>query len=436
MTRRVASPLSLIALVAALSLGGGGVRAANVAVENPAAESAAPKSLEIPEPGTRSKPSILGLGPPRPSFMNDVPLPDTKPAKPEKPVARDPLPKLRLTGMIETGDADRLRAILTKLRKEHPKADPLAVMEMSSMGGSLTEGFLIGSMLREFKVMAVVRKQDFCMSSCALAFLGGNVHRKPPEEYPKECNVEIGGKVAFHNFFLNRNGLRAETDNDPVQSRLQGFADARGGAALLIKYAGDMGLPPNFVASMMGRPVEDFQYIETISQFLMLHVCPIGLPRPQVALPAQAVNVCSNSLGSVDDIGPMQARQIKTDEIKPYLLGRVQAGMKSGKGKSALAEQIAAAGRSPDKIDKIYDELRDAGVPLPDIVGPTFEVDKGAADNPEAVCYVSLSEADPDSYDVAMSSARGFADPPHVPPENSRRLFLFDRKAVVNPKPH
>ncbi|MDI1264936.1 MAG: hypothetical protein PS018_16920, partial [bacterium] len=142
------------------------------------------------------------------------------------------LPTLRLTGRLETGDADKLRAILAKLPVPTGAnaENPVAIIELSSIGGSLTEGFEIGTLLRKFKVIAVVRKKDLCLSSCALAFLGGNVFHKP-STYPNDCNLEIGGKVAFHNFSLNRNGLREVTPDDPVASRLQGFADARGGAA-------------------------------------------------------------------------------------------------------------------------------------------------------------------------------------------------------------
>src|SRR5471032_2719179 len=325
MRRALAAVLTIMGLMLCLPP----AQAANIIVETPAGGATA-KSPAIPPSGTTRIPSVREFGPQRPAFMNDTPPPGEKPAAAapvQKPVV---LFKLRLTGMIETGDADKLRAILDKLVAGGAKTDgPMAIVELSSMGGSLTEGFLIGTILREFKVIAVVRQRDFCMSSCALAFLAGNMHREPPDKYPKECNVEIGGKVAFHNFFLNRNGLREVTVEDPVQSRLQGFADARGGAALLIKYAGEMGLQPSFVASMMGRPVDDFQYIETVGQFLSLHVCPIGLERPPMPIETQVVNICSNSIESTEATVPLRARLMKPEDVKLYLLERVQAYMQT-----------------------------------------------------------------------------------------------------------
>jgi hypothetical protein len=356
-------------------------------------------------------------------------------ARPSKPVAPRPMPRLRVTGMIETGDAEKLHAELARLAAAPgaPADGPLSTIELSSMGGNLIEGFEIGGLLRKFRMIAVVRKRDLCLSSCALAFLGGNAHHVASTG-AGECNIEIGGKVAFHNFFLNRNGLREATSTDPVASRLQGFADARGGAAMLVKYAGEMGLQPNFVASLIGRPVEEFQYIETVGQFLAFHVCPIGLAPPSTSMEVQARNVCINSTGKAEATASLPVRAIPTDQAKLYLLERVQANMQSSRARGRLSAQLASGAvmRNRQEIDRLYDDLRAAGVALPDIVGPTFEIASGRSDT---TCYVSLSPDDPDGYDVSLFGPRGFADPPNQAPANARRLFLFDKNDVVNPKP-
>lgn len=348
------------------------------------------------------------------------------------------LPVLRLTGRLETGDAEKLRAMLAKLpvTAASKAGNPLAVIELSSIGGSLTEGFEIGLLLKERKVIAVVRKRDLCLSSCALAFLGGNAFHVPTA-YPKDCNLEIGGKVAFHNFSLNRNGLRDVTSTDPVASRLQGFSDARGGAAELMKYAGELGLPPNLVSSIIGRPTEDFQYIESIGQFLSLRVCPIGVGRPSIALPVQASNVCDHSTGWRDPALVLEARAIPATQAKRYMLERVQEDMRAAKARGRLADQLGdgAVMRVKEEIDRLYDDLRAAGVALPQILDETFEVGRYRAGTFEVVCYVSLSSDDPDKYDVVVRGPRGLTDPPLLPPENARRLFLFGRDDMINPRP-
>jgi hypothetical protein len=344
---------------------------------------------------------------------------------------------LRMTGVIDQGDADKLRKALSDLPPAaRTGAGPLTTLELSSMGGSLPDGFEIGRLLREFKVVARVRQQDVCLSSCAFAFLGGNIHR-PPAPYPTECNLELGGKVAFHNFALNSYSLQTGTPADPIASRLQGFAEARGGAALLVKYAGEMGLPANFAANIMGRPVDQFQYIETVGQFLSFRVCPIGLTRPAIALAAQAANVCNNSAGWNLPPADLKAEALPEDRVKLVLLQRLQEHMLSSKARGRLAAQLASGAvmRVREEIDRLYDDLRAAGVSLPDILGPTFQVWSEADAAQGQVCYVSLSPDDPDRFDVVMQGARGFTDPAREPPGNARRLFLYDRNDAINRRP-
>lgn len=347
-------------------------------------------------------------------------------------------PTFRLTGMIEVGDAEKLRDILVKLQGVAPAKTnvPLATIELSSLGGSLSEGIKIGQLLKSYRVVAVVRKQDLCLSACALALLGGTAVRAAAS-YPHDCNVEVGGKVAFHNFFLDRSELRELTHDDPVASRLQGFADARGGAAMLIRYAADMGLPPSFVANLMARPVEEYQYIETIGEFLELNLCPIGVERPSLPMSHQAANVCNNSLPTPVPVSSMIVGPIAGPQVRQYMLERVQEGLNAAKAKGRLADQLAtwSVMRTRDEVDKLYDDLRAAGVALPEIVGPTFEVAVNQGGRYRAACYVSLSQTDPDRYDVVLQGSRSLADATRQPPGNARRLFLYDRRDVANQRP-
>ena len=347
-------------------------------------------------------------------------------------------PRLRLTGMIEAGDAEKLREQLIKLQASSPAKSgmPLATIELSSLGGNLSEGIRIGELLRSFKVVAVVRKQDVCLSACALALLGGNAVRTAAA-YPSDCNIEIGSKVAFHNFFLDRSALRSGTHDDPVASRLQGFADARGGAAMLIRYAADMGLPPNFVANLMARPVEEFQYVETIGELLALNLCLVGLERPALPMSHQAVNVCNNSLAAPAPLSAFIVGPIAAPQARQYMLERVQAGMNAAKAKGKLADQFAtwSVMRVKDEVDKLYDDLRAAGVALPELVGPTFEVSLNQSGRVRPACYVSLSATDPDRYEVVLQGERGLTEAIRKPLANARRMFLFDRLTVVNQRP-
>lgn len=347
------------------------------------------------------------------------------------------VPLLRLTGVIEVGDAAKLEQLLDRLSRSTAARSnaPLTTIELSSMGGSLFDGIAIGRLLKKYRMVAVVRQRDFCLSSCALAFLGGNEADVPPT-YPTRCNVEVGAKVAFHNFFLNPQLLVPTTDTDPVAGRLQGFSDARGGAAALVRYAADVGMPPSFAASLMGRPVDEFQYVETVGQFLSYGICPIGLGPPSLPLEQQAINVCRNSDGEAAP-ARLQARPLPRQHVKRYLLERVQANMQGSTARGRLAELLASGRvmRVPEEIERLYDDLRASGMALPGIVGPTFEIlseERGAI---EVACYVSLSADDPEAFDVVVSGKRGLGFPPRDAPDRARRLLLYDRNTVINPRP-
>ena len=369
------------------------------------------------------------------SGFSIIPSAQAAPASPSNVLQ---IPAVRLNGYFMPGDADKMRSTLQTLTS-YPAAKgegPLTTVEFSSLGGSLMEGFEIGALLRKFNLVGVVRARDLCLSSCAFALVGGNV-QEVPQSYPTRCNIEIGGKVGFHNFFLNSAALRDSTENDPVASRMQGFADARGGAASLVKYAAQMGLPPSFVASLIGRPPDQFQYVETVGQFLSLGVCPIGLTRPSIPIEEQAKNICANSMRDADLDLDLQVRLLPAQQVKRYLLERVQAQIQASRARGRLAGLLANAAvmRVSEEIDRLYDDLRGAGTSLPEIVGPTYEVSLKRDDTLEPACYVSLSSDEPDVFDVVVTGQKGFADPPRLPPENARRLFLFSRNTVINPRP-
>ncbi len=206
---------------------------------------------------------------------------------------------------------------------------------------------------------------------------------------------------------------------------------------MLIKYAADMGLPPSFVANLMARPVEEFQYIETIGEFLELKLCPIGLERPSLPMSHQAANVCNNSLATPVPLSSFIVGPIATPQVRQYMLERVQDGMNAAKAKGRLADQLAtwSVMRTKDEVDKLYDDLRAAGVALPEIMGPTFEVAINQGGRYRAAL---LCQPVGDRSGQIRRRPPGRAQPAEVtrmPPANARRMFLYDRRDVANQRP-
>ncbi len=348
---------------------------------------------------------------------------------------------IRLQGPFRQGDAEAMRQLLARLKgqsKVSPDA-PLATVELSSLGGDLNEGLKVGYLFRDYNVATVVRKKDICLSACALAFLGGtaaNGAAGPAERVPSH-RLEIGAKLGFHAFYLNPNSAEAPTADDPVKGRRQGFTEARAATAAVMLYTADLGIDPRFVASMMTKPQDEFVYTNTTGDFLTLKVCPIGLDRPAIDPVEQALNICNHSTGWTDPAKPSQVRAMTARQAKRYMLENIQQNMSSLKVNGALSDQLASypVMRNERAIDKLYADLRAAGVRLPEIVGPVFEVSGYRSGGGEAQCFVSLSLEDPSKYAVAIRRPTKWSHPNWAAPRDCRALYLHDRTAVINPRP-
>ncbi len=342
---------------------------------------------------------------------------------------------LRFTGLIEMPDADKLRAELSKIRARTPRGDgPMATIEFSSKGGDLLEGIKIGYLLREFDVASLVRKEDMCLSACALAFLGGTQSRHQPAAIPNR-RIAIGGKVGFHNFTINVGHVQAETKGDAAAGINRSFNLARAGAAQMMRFVTDMGIEPTFIAQLVGLPPERWQYVDTAGEFLETGSCPIGqLPSPG-RIEAQAVNVCSNATGWLTALDPSQAQRQSLPQAQRHMLEHVRSNIAGLNLKGPLASQLAAVIASNDNrlVESVYGDLRAAGIVLPEMKGSHFEVLIEVRDGYRLQCHVSLTPNELESFDVVLVTNDGFARPFRRPPPGCPGLFRYNRDDMLNP---
>lgn len=344
---------------------------------------------------------------------------------------------LRLTGPFEAGDSDKLRRTLVGLQASTPAmpGKPLTTAELSSSGGDLVEGFKVGYLFREFDVATVVRKGDSCLSACALAFLGGTISHVPPTVVLGR-SVEIGGVLGFHNFYLNLNSPAAPQATTAPEGVAKGFVEARGAAAMLARYVTFMDVGPDFIARMLGRPTDQWEYLDTAGSFIDLKVCPIGLGPPKLSASAVATNICNNAIGAGARTEALDVRAMSTREAERHLLSHVQKHLESFKVKGPLAAQLAAllAQRDDRLIDAVYGDLRLAGLPLPELLGRTFEVRGYSVGIYELQCSVSLSLDDPDRFDLVLQGPTGFSKAIQPPPAACPGLYEYNRDDAINPK--
>ncbi|MBY0324233.1 MAG: hypothetical protein K2X72_36310 [Reyranella sp.] len=344
---------------------------------------------------------------------------------------------VRLSGPIEEGDADRLRAVLVRLKAASPLLvdGPLATIELSSLGGDLYEGLKIGYLLREYSVASVVRAKDICLSACALAFLGGTRSRAGPAFVPSR-GIEIGGQVGFHNFVLNANSDQLPPARAGREGLAAGFGLARGGAAALVRYASTMGIDTAFIARLLGSSPEQWDYVDVAQTFITLQTCPIGLGRIRESPAVTATNICNNATAGLNPASPSQARPVTPREGKRQLLEQVQRNIEAFSVKGPLVAQLKAvlATRDDQLVDAVYNDLRSAGIPLPELHGALFLVTGYAAGEFNLACYVSFSRDNPDRFDIVLQGAEGTLKPLQSPPPACPGVFLYDKDDMLNPR--
>jgi len=353
-----------------------------------------------------------------------------------RPKSSVSVPVLRLTGLFESGDAAKLRTVLSRLKATARPAPgmPFATATLSSTGGDVYEGLNVGYLFSEFDVATVVRKGDLCLSACALAFLGGTLSHVPPSPVP-DRSIEIGGQVGFHNFFLNPNSPDLRNTPGGKAGLIAGFDLARGGASLLVRYSAMMSIDPSFIARLLGRPSDEWEYVDLDGEFVSLMSCAIGLGRPELSNEAVATNICNHATGWMSPADPSQARQMTGHEAKRHLLELVRRSVEGMEVRGSLAAPIAGAIAARDEraTDAVYSDLRRAGIVLPEVMGPTFEVSGYAIGPYQMRCTVSFSKDDPDKYDAVIEGPAGFSHALRTAPQQCRRLFLYDQDAVINP---
>jgi hypothetical protein len=361
---------------------------------------------------------------------------DTKPLPGQPGQPRAVSMVVRLTGMFEAGDSARLREALEGARAQFPNTVQVRLSaELSSNGGDVYEGLKVGYLFREFAVSTLVRKGDVCLSACALAFLGGTQSVSPAPVTGRA--IEIGGEVGFHSFWLNATAVPTRGTDTVAGGMVTGFNIARGGAALLVRYAAAMNIDMAFIGRLLGRPPEEWEYIDLVGEFLDFSSCTIGTePAPAGDAAVIATNICSNSLDlPPEQGGELKARPMSDQEMKRHLLQHLQERIGLYGVKGALATQLGAALRAHDDrlVDQVYLEFRSAGIALPEVSGPAFEVLGYKAGAAGVQCHVSFSLEKPDLYGVLLVSDAGMSEPKKSGPPQCRHLMRYNRDEMLNP---
>ena len=164
-----------------------------------------------------------------------------------------------LSGLIEPGDVDRLRAILPGDGTDAGYATMRVTLCLNSPGGSFPEGLAIARYLRQTGIGTHVAAGDECLSACALAFLGGTTLWFEDELFAYATrNLHPLARLGFH---APRLDLAPGQYNEREVTRAFGLALEA--TTEIFHRRGELGISEDFALDFLARGGEDFLMIDT-----------------------------------------------------------------------------------------------------------------------------------------------------------------------------
>lgn len=114
---------------------------------------------------------------------------------------------MQLSGPIGPDSSEVVRRMLMDISPCHLKSSKQrlsTVVFLNSNGGLMKDGYKLGQIFREYEVTTVATEDQFCASSCAIAFLGG-FHRV----------MQGNAKLMFHAPYIdNGQTIKCPTKDD------------------------------------------------------------------------------------------------------------------------------------------------------------------------------------------------------------------------------
>lgn len=217
---------------------------------------------------------------------------------------------LRLEGPIVPGDGDRLAALLAEKLATRTDLFNNTVVSLNSDGGDFYEGLKIADAISRNAVSTYVGRGDRCLSSCAIAFLGGqNVELRGRPPAPSRF-LHAEGTLGFHSPFSDLPAAMQIPDGMPFSQALGGqmanqfYGQAQAAINEVAKRMSGWNLSPDFVFRMLGKGTfpgdtrDVGERFVLVDSFRALSETRTTLVAPSVAAPREiglvdAANACN-----------------------------------------------------------------------------------------------------------------------------------------------
>lgn len=220
-------------------------------------------------------------------------------------------PHFRVEGRIEAGDTERLGLLL---REELPDFNVdmfnQVVVSFASDGGDFYEGLKIADLVSDYMVSTIVLPGDRCLSSCAIAFMGGSdlMMRGFPAWPSRFLSDEA--LLGFHAPFSELPSAIQLPEGTPLSAPLmaqitnQFYGQAQAAINEIAGRMDDWQMAPDFVFALLtkaslvndDRPLQDrFVFVQSYGTALdtKTTVLTSELRRPRSITAVGAGNACS-----------------------------------------------------------------------------------------------------------------------------------------------
>jgi hypothetical protein len=225
-------------------------------------------------------------------------------------VFEDPVMRcdIRISGVINDGDSDRLKAILEgrggALFSYVGGEDDEAVGRVcfNSPGGSLREGIRIGRVIRESGLGTAVGENAVCESACALAFMAGSQYVRGSRQMMPDRHIHSSARLGFHAPAIVV--PHGSFDSEDIQ---HAFNISLLTVSEVLNLYG-VGSPHHFPYGwFLETPHEEMRLVETVGEALLLGVNVIDLPFPSAASISVIQRACESHL-SISRIHELESR--------------------------------------------------------------------------------------------------------------------------------
>ena len=140
-------------------------------------------------------------------------------------------------GKMYSSDLNRLKAKYAQVPKSRQ-----TIVVFNSQGGELRAGIAIGKFLAQHRIGAAVKKYGVCVSSCAIAFLGGrSLNGRKLQILP------LGSKLGLHKFYYKKSYVSQTQINRDYTN--------------LINYAKYVNAPTSLISKMLNTEPETFYWV-------------------------------------------------------------------------------------------------------------------------------------------------------------------------------